>query len=56
MADDYAVPGKRRTKRDLKKKAKQRVYKKGGAKRSEKKIVRSEEVENKKGKKNKRKK
>ena len=31
MADDYIVAGKRRTKKDLKRKMKQRVYKKGGA-------------------------
>lgn len=36
MSDDYACAGKRRTKKDLRKKAKQRVYKKGGAHRSDK--------------------
>ena len=37
MADDYVCAGKRKTKKDLKKKAKQRVYKKGGTNRSDKK-------------------
>ena len=37
MADDYVVAGKRRTKKDLKKKAKARGYKKGGRNRTDKK-------------------
>lgn len=35
MADDYAIPGKRKTKRDLWKKRKQRGYKRGGVHRSD---------------------
>ena len=38
MADDYVNPGKRRTKKDLRKKRRVGVYKKGGKKRTEKKL------------------
>ena len=31
MSDDYAIPYQRRTKNDLRKKRKNRVYKRGGA-------------------------
>ncbi len=55
MSDDYAMPGKRKTKRDLKKKAKQGVYKKGGGKRSESLRI-SKGEDNKKSKKTKKKK
>jgi len=37
MADDYAVAGKRRTKKDLRKKRRVGVYKKGGKNRTDKK-------------------
>jgi len=34
MSDDYVVAGKRKTKKDLKRKRKYRVYKKGGGSRT----------------------
>lgn len=36
MADDYACAGNRRTKKDLRKKKRYGVYKKGGKNRSDK--------------------
>ena len=36
MSDDYAVAGKRKSKKDLWKKRKNRGYKKGGANRTDK--------------------
>jgi hypothetical protein len=38
MAEDYANPGKRKTKKDLRKKRKLRGYKKGGVNRTNKKL------------------
>ena len=40
MADDYATPGKRKTKKDLKKKKRRGVYKKGGKNRTDKRLNR----------------
>jgi len=34
MGDDYGIPQQRRTKKDLKRKRKFRVYKKGGSQRT----------------------